>query len=140
MLHNKDNVVDPDHIYMRTLTALMEERDVIAMRNKIHSASDNQNTNPGATLAGHITPGGTGLAPGFPPGSCVPSQPDKTTGTGEPGIPGSVSSAATTRAASSVAQSRASSKTTLGGRNDPKTGRKGFNMRRPLEKIRSLSS
>ena len=46
----------------------MEERDVIAMRNKMQSASDNSppnlNTPGGATLAGAVTPGATGLTPG----------------------------------------------------------------------------
>ena len=61
-------MVDPDHIYMRNLNSLMEERDVIAMRNKMQSASDNSppnlNTPGGATLAGAVTPGATGLTPG----------------------------------------------------------------------------
>ena len=82
----------------------MEERDVTA-KNKVQPPTSASGGTPGVALNA----------------SGQPIQADKTSTNNESGG-GSISSAATTRAGSSLgqAQSRASSKTTLGGRGEPK--------------------
>ncbi|XP_075248491.1 leucine-rich repeat-containing protein 71-like isoform X2 [Convolutriloba macropyga] len=98
------NLVDENHSYMRHLNAIMEERDVTA-KNKVQPPTSASGGTPGVAL--NV--------------SGQPIQADKTSTNNESGG-GSISSAATTRAGSSLgqAQSRASSKTTLGGRGEPK--------------------